>query len=505
MTERYRPSRNATLQEHLGSPNGERYAVSAGHHCTDKLLPSGDAETRKYVEEYYASRGLHWLKPAAEHRSGEKRTRTGLIVATSNQDVSDAVAGQIDYLRELSGQPLESFSPADIQRTVDEGARTLVTPYLNPTSQEKFLQDLGTEIFGLPGMMTDALNNKAESHALVEEFGSDIFKVVEHSVVESHEIGRVGNQFLMEIVDDYQEKGLLDAYHKADSIGLVLRAADSDGGYGNCIVRLVGDIWTVDAFPDEQFSSSHEALSKAEDFFGKMNTSVESRILMSRLIDEEEAPGLSVVVSNGHVMSLDWNGQIKDRDASCVGTSRYIPKNEHCEALYEEFKDSIVEQYGEFLQFVADKQGISFNDIRAITNVDLMMPSPLEVEYQRLSGQKPHPLIAEFNGRLTEYTDAVIGGAHFNEEEHTPQGLINTVDGGVHTYLRYSTQGADTRDVRAALGEVYKDTEVRNDGLVVVRVAPELPHTDMGIIIYGNKDKGLQTLNKTITKVSGVK
>lgn len=501
MKEQAKPTRQQVMDRSIFFPDGSKgYSLSAAHHNVRDCVRAAGAETLEFVDGYYAGRGMAIGIPDSI------RTRTGLFVATSDREVRDAARGQVNHIDGLSSHPIELFNEQNIQAAKNDG-KVLVVPYLNTSEEEAYLQSLDVEIFGLPGVMTDALKNKASAHQMVTEYVNET-KLTDFNVVEGYKIINVNETikeaktFLTEIEDQYKTIGLHEEYERKNAIGVVLRAAESDGGYGSCVVFRENDqyvaTWDGVEGGRKTFPTYEDALIAAQMYLkGTMNESLEDNVVMSRMIDKVDSPGLSVMIADDHVISLGWNNQT---DAySCQGTSNYSPPDEYdeyCRGIQHAFEKQTVDEYEKFLRWVAKKKGIDFAKIRAFTNVDYMIPSELEFEQQKrtrqLQGKEPHPIlpIAEFNPRLTDYTDAVVGGPLFYGGLQTPQMMLDLVAKGLTTYLKYHLpDGVDPLAVRDAVEKM--NGERTDDGLVVVRMAPKaFEKPAISFVIYGNKAEG---------------
>lgn len=496
-------TREQAKRRNIFSSNGAIHDLVVCHHNVEHVVPAITEATMHHIRRQYAPRGLTIPIPSKRNR----RTRIGLLITTSESAVQEAVTEQLHYLSAISGLPFMPITPDDIQAADS----ALVVPYWRSPREEVSLQALNeVNLYGLPGSMSALLKNKADSHMLLKKYDSDTFRVVDFQVVKINDIAPSGSIFLTKIQDGYQELGLLTAYATAHAIGVVLRAAEADGGYGNCIVRKEGSKWVVSTDGVEAGTISFETCQKALKYAQKYllqvtNPMVEERVVMSRLIDKVDSPGSSIIIQDNHVISLGWNGQIqKLGKTACIGTGNYVPKDDSCKRIQKEYEEKMVEEYERFLRWFAGEKGVDFSNIRAIINVDLLIPSALEFEQQRRRGQTLHLPIAEFNPRFTEYTDALVGGTLFSNDAQTPQGLLAVRDRGVHTLLRFPlSYGTDPRDVRKELQKRYQKR--KDYGLVVVRAAPAPQDGSLDpaipVIIYGDVTRGMRELRNAANKV----
>jgi hypothetical protein len=489
------------------------FRLGMADHNVGDCVPALNSASRRYIDTYYPSRAFHIPKTPA---GAKERTRMGFVVAGTDRQIDRAVKEQIIYLNGLKeGLSVERFTPDAIHK------KTLVVPYINTSRKEQEIRASGAEVYGLPGVMTDLLKNKAESHRLVTEFDSDTFQVVKgYEIIDVGTVAESGERFLSEIEAGYTELGLYDAYNNANAIGVVYRSATSDGGYGNCVVKKTGNEWTVSYDGEKEatvsFSTYQEAFKYAQDYLLSLtDQTVERRIVMSRLIDKVDSPGMSLIIQDDHIISLGWNGQMQhDGMTACVETANYIPRKgyeEYCEKIQKEFGQIMIDGYEQFLRFLAEKNGIKFANIRGIINIDFMIPTELEFERQRRSGEKRHLPVAEFNPRFSEYTNPLIGGTLLSDVEQTPQELIRIAERGVHTFAKYPLPvGVDPGKVREELGKRYHNNKLE-EGMVVVLIAPDLHSFEthdgkpvqplMGLVIYGNEEEGKKAIKAAIDKV----
>src|SRR5439155_12313838 len=206
----------------------------------------------------------------------------------------------------------------------------LVLHYINVTKTEAYISDeLGAQIWGLPGQMTHVLKNKALFYQLAGELAEESFRPPDYAIVDVQNVAKEAEAFLRKVERIYKEAGVAQMY----PLGVVLRAAESDGNYGCCLVyEKAGAIVVVqngDAEDAHTYSYWHDALTQAqENLMVTMSPPKETRVVVSRFLDLADSPGMSVVIIDGQVESLHWNGQYqKPGSTACIGTSTYIPRN----------------------------------------------------------------------------------------------------------------------------------------------------------------------------------
>ena len=140
-----------------------------------------------------------------------------------------------------------------------------------------------------------------------------------------------------------------------------------------------------------------------------MDQEKETRIVISRYIDMVDSPGMSVVIMDGRIESLGWNGQLQQNGSkACIGTSTYKPANASLARLQKIYEGQTLAYFEAILRRAAQKCGVDFASMRGVANIDIMLPSELEEMLQKKRGYKPSHYVAECNPRWTNYTDAIM-------------------------------------------------------------------------------------------------
>jgi hypothetical protein len=80
--------------------------------------------------------------------------------------------------------------------------------------------------------MTHALKNKVNFYQLAGEFGLEGFCPPDYTVSNIYDLTRTVTAFLSKVEEIYKQAGVAAAY----PLGVILRAAESDGNYGCCLV-----------------------------------------------------------------------------------------------------------------------------------------------------------------------------------------------------------------------------------------------------------------------------
>jgi hypothetical protein len=190
--------------------------IGAGFHNvggSGVLRASNEAMVRM-VELHYGERCGH-LPLVTEH--------VNVLVSRLTTDISTQMA----YLSQLFGREItaRTFTELEIEhQSVIDGP--LVVPYINVPETEAYVRDkLGGQSWGIPGVMTHTLKNKADFYQLVDELGMDHLGVPDYRVSTLYDVAKDAQVFLSHIEDIYKEAGLASVY----PLGVVLRAAESDG------------------------------------------------------------------------------------------------------------------------------------------------------------------------------------------------------------------------------------------------------------------------------------
>lgn len=506
MAKRGRPTRQQVSRTNIFWPHGEVPDLVAGEHNIRHLLPSEPPARKHLIRVAYAQRGLHIPVPPV----GSK-TRIGLLVnipSDPSVDVEGDIQGQLAYINGMQGRgvpAIELLHARDLVAT----KRKLVVPYVNSPDEEAYLHSLGAEIFGPPAQLFAQLNDKVKFHDWAVAYTREVnpeFAVIKHKNVTTGAIAADGPLFMQEIIEDYDKASLLNDYIKKDGLGVVLRGGDSEGGFGIAKIRYRHKKrqWTVDTAPDKTFTRYADAFAKAQQFFESMNGGDDYPVVMNRFMDVEDSPAESMLIADGHVFSLGWNGQMQEgEDTSCIGTIPYTPQTEQSRKVYTALHERTAPDYAAFIAWVAAKIGIKFNDLRMIVNQDMMMPSELELVFQKRKHEPLHIPRAELNFRLSERTDAIVGAAVLGGVQQTPAGFTE-VAGKLTTYLKYPfPKGVDPRVIRDALGEAYQGKDV-TEGTVFVRVAstpnPKDKNDDprLGLAIYGDPAQHIPMIDSII-------
>jgi hypothetical protein len=453
---------------------GQQRQMGVGfHNIGSGLLRASHAETVRKVERHYGERCGHLPLNAQELR---------VLVAEN----TDAIRTQMVYLSSLMGRTLLPLTADELLQCQQETAeRPLVVPYINVPETEAYVQqELGADVWGLPGRMTHILKNKASFYQLVDEIGLPSFQTPDYRVASVYDLPTAARDFLAVVEEIYHDADMIHEY----PLGVMLRAAESDGNYGCCLLyEQAGRVVMVpngDAGNTLFYRMWSEALMAAQQhLISTMDVQKETRVVISRYIDFVDSPGMSVVLLDGEVASLRWNGQLQLKGSkACVGTSSYNPGSAallHLQQLYEEPTATFFEA---LLRQTAERCQIDFASIRAVANLDIMLPGPLEARLQQRRKAPRVNYLAECNPRWTNYTDAILAMLGVTGREPTVANMRTVIREGISTVDKYPLpEHLDPAVVREWIFE--RDVLLKRDG---TRIICRMAQKPMGLIFAGD-------------------
>lgn len=419
-------------------------------------------------------------------RCGHLPLNAGHIYALVDQHTPD-IRTQMAYLSQLFGQTITPLTLAELKAEKERMAEPapLVVPYINVPETTMRLDDaLDTQLWGLPAKMTHILKNKASFYQLAEEFALEGFYPPDYTIAHIYDLPKAAEKFLARIEEIYQQAGVAQSYPP----GVVLRAAESDGNYGCCLVYANASGIAVvphgDAELTQYYPGWQEALaSSQEHLLASVDTQKEARVVISRYIDFVDSPGMSVVMLEDQVVSLGWNGQLqKEGSKACVGTSTYHPKTPYLQRMQQQYEEQTAAFFETFLRKTAHKCGIDFATIRGLANIDIIIPGELEQRLQRSRKQPAAHYLAECNPRWTNYTDAIMAMLGASRKVQTIANMQTVIQEGICTFDKYPLPAQlDPRLVRECLAE--RDAALQRDG---TRMICRMAKNPMGLIFAGD-------------------
>ena len=452
------------------------------------VLRASDTEVVKYVEAHYGARCGH-IPLNAE--------RICVLVHAPTADIQAHLA----YLSQLIGKEIKAITADELKREQQRSPESpaLVVPYINvPETEQQIRAYLGAESWGLPGKMVTILKNKAQFHQLLDEFDLDGFRTPDYRIVHIADLSKEALRFLDTIEQLLKTTGVTEY-----PLGMILRTAESDGNYGCCLLYQNGNhiiLVPSGGVKPESYTTWQEALAAAQDrLVATMNQEKEARVVISRLLEVADSPGISVVVMDGQIESLRWNGQLQDTGSkACVGTSSYTPKNTYVAQLQRDYEDQAAAFFETLLRRTAQHCGVDFASLRGVANLDLMLAGPLEKQLQEKRGQKPMHYLAECNPRWTNYTDAIMMVIGVNRKEQSISSMRTAIQEGVVAVDKYPIPiDIDPRAVRDCIFQ--RDDLLKHEG---TRVICRMLDNPMGVIFAGDIDKARQELDAIINQLA---
>lgn len=453
------------------------------HNVGPGVLRASNREVIKKVADHYG--------PRCGHIPDHHALRTGVIV----YNTSETIQRQLDYLNKLTGRKFEQISIEDF--STNSG---LVVPYINDEATENYLKERGAKVWGLPSEMVNKLKNKAESHIWMREAHIDGIELPYFEISDVSGAARAGERVLRKTEELYAKVGMRSQYQ----LGVMMRAAESDGNYGACMVyQDEGGKIHVVPDGDPSFAITEIGWKKAFEkarihLESTMNVEKENRVVISRLIDLADSPGLSVFVVDGEVYPLGWNGQAHpEGGTACIGTSSYVPTTSLTERILREEAENSFNAFAALLKKTAESLKIDFKSVRGAANMDLMISGPQELELQKRLGINIPIYVAEVNPRLTNLTDALMLALWIEKKPITFKNLKSRLASGLQTVDRFKfPKDFEVEKMRDKI--IKLDSKLQKEG---TRIIVRMPDNPMGLILIGDTNlaqKKLDNLQKEI-------
>jgi len=464
--------------------SGKKRAIGAGFHNIGGVLRASNKKIVDKLEAHYGERCGHVPLDAQKIR---------VLVDVSTSDIQ----AQMSYLSQLFGKELKAVTFDALQRESAPGERPLVVPYVNvPEAGQRLQGIVEADLWGIPATMVDILKNKADFYHLADELDLQGFRTPDYVISTIYDLHADARRFLACIEELYSEAGVAAHY----PLGIVLRAAESDGNYGSCLLYARGSSILVvrdgDADNMQAYQDWNDALLAAQQSLAvTMDVQKETRIVISRFIDMADSPGLSVVLLEGYMQSLRWNGQLQGPDSkACVGTSSYIPRNAYLRDLQQRYEDQTASFFGSLLKQTAAKCHIDFSTIRGLANIDIILPGEAEIALQQKRKQPPSHYLAECNPRWTNYTDAIMAIIGANRKAPTINNMQTVIREGISTIDKLPLPAhVDPALVREHVWQV--DDTLKQEG---TRIVCRMTKNPMGVIFAGDVKKAQQEFAKVV-------
>jgi hypothetical protein len=465
--------------------------IGAGfHNIGSGVLRASHKEMIDKIEAHYGERCGHIPFDARRIR---------VLVDTPTPDID----AQVAYLGQLFGKEIKAITFEDLKAEKEALSveSPLIVPYVNvPETEQRIKGAVGGTAWGMPGNMVHLLKNKADFYRFADELDLVGFRTPDYKISDIYAISTDAMEFLSEVENIYRKAGLVQKY----PLGIVLRTAESDGNYGSCLVYERGGSIIVlpngDADHTQSYANWNDAIVTAQKIlFSTMNVQKEQRVVISRFVDIADSPGMSVVILEGQVESLRWNGQLQGKDSkACVGTSSYIPKDSYLRYIQQRDEDQTAVFFEKLLRQAAMKCGVDFASIRGIANIDIIIPGALERELQKRRKQEPGHYLAECNPRWTNYTDAVMTIMGANRKTPTVNNMRTVIQEGIFTIDKsVLPANVDPRVVREYVWKI--DDILKQDG---TRIVCRMTKNPMGLIFAGDIQKAQQEFTSVVTMLA---
>ncbi|GAC1627380.1 MAG: hypothetical protein NVS4B11_24640 [Ktedonobacteraceae bacterium] len=477
----------------FATPTSRTLGVGFHNVGSEGVLRASNETMVKKVQHYYGERCGHLPLNARNIRT---------LVDFPSGDIR----AQMAYLSELFGKDVIPVTFDELKQQEGEAPALipLVVPYINlPELATRLHTQLRAESWGLPGIMTHVLKNKASFYQLADELGLPGFYPPDYTIANIFDAAREAEKFLRHIEDIYKTTGVAGIY----PLGVVLRAAEEDGNYGCCLAyEDAGRIVVVqdgDAGHAHSYRHWQEALTNSQaHLLTTMNVQKETRVVISRYIDFADSPGMSVVIMNDRVESLGWNGQLQNPGSkACVGTSTYIPNTVYMQRMQQAYEAQTTAFFEALLRKTAQKCSIDFASIRGVANLDIMIPGELEKRLQHARKQPESNYLAECNPRWTNYTDAIMTVLGANRKEQTIYNMKEVIQANICTFDKYPLpQGIDPQRVRAYIAE--RDAVLKQDG---TRIICRMAKNPMGLIFAGDVVRAQQAVHEILMLLASQK
>ena len=461
------------------------------HNVGTGVLRASNKATIDYVEDHYGQR--------CGHLPLDAQRVCVLVHAHSEENAS-----HLKYLSALYGKEIEAITPLELEQQKDRISAThmLIVPYINvPETEKRFQTDLGAESWGMNADMVSFLKNKADFYQFIDEFEFDGFRSPDYRISHVFDVTKEALGFMNDLEDVVKKAGVSQY-----PLGVMLRAAESDGNYGCSLVyeehKRVKVVPNGEVEHAAYYSSWEEALAVSQQHLtATMDLQKETRIVISRNIDMVDSPGMSVVIMDGRIESLGWNGQLQQNGSkACIGTSTYKPPNASLARLQNTYEGQTLAYFEAVLRRGAQKCCVDFASIRGVANIDIMLPSELEVMLQKKRGHKPSHYVAECNPRWTNYTDAIMTVIGVNRKKQTINNMKMVIQDGIATIDKfYLPEDVDAREVRECIFQ--KDEELKQSG---TRIICRMAKKPLGLIFAGDINIAQQAVTTIIHNLNTV-
>jgi hypothetical protein len=465
------------------------FDVGLAYHNIQNVVRGASREVQQKIASHYGKRAGH-IPDVVNH--------IGVLV----HDATPEVSAQMAYQSTVFGKQISVFTPDSVRSKLSQPL--IIAPYINTEESQRLIKSIGGEVWGPPSVLVAALKNKANCHHAIDALSIEGFSTPEFDIRPIEYVIEGSNEILILAQDMYQKTGLLNQY----PLGVMLRGAESDGNYGAAMVYKKGR--NIVVVPDgnssdqKSFANWDSALNAAQEHLLKgMDQTTENRVVISRLLDLADSPGMSLFISEGKVFSLGWNGQVRNPGSSaCIGTSTYQPESKDLLNIQLEQEKATSEKFTAFLKQMCASASVDFKQLTCFMNVDLMIPGPFEVELQRRLGKKAEITVAEINPRITNWTDTLIYTLWAESLNKTIEQVFTVMAKGVLAVDKFPIaipSSASMTTVREAIQEVDRDLSSQSGSHVYLRM-PDMPN--VGLIFTGDTKSAYQATARKLASLN---
>ncbi|MBN1169314.1 hypothetical protein JXA63_05510 [Candidatus Woesebacteria bacterium] len=450
--------------------NGNPPEIGIGkHNVGSGVLRDSDRQIINKIDAMYGARLGHLPNATSRHIA---------LIEKPHQSTTSKM--HLEYLSTMYGVRIEQMTAKEVNEL--PGSK-LVVPYIYTADVDR-VNGPNTRKWGLPRALVDALKNKAQAHLDMRELQTHGILPVNFDVTNTDRLTTDTLPFITGVEQSYDYYGVANKY----PVGVMIRPQGCDGGYGNAVVEQTqrGIAYTPDGNNErtEYYSSWKAALGAAEGHVRSSSKDANPEIVVSRFIDVEDSPGMTMFMIDGESHSLGWNGQLMSANGkACVGTTTFNPISPYSKRMKSEYEDRSAEALANHIHAVAEKHGVNLNGTRGLLNVDLMIPGEAERLYLERSGQNPNIIyVAEFNPRWTNGSDAAAAVVWATRREHTAREYMQTVRGGLLAVDKEKVPYRSSEERYDRALRINEDLREQGSGVIL-----RMPGQDtIGVIYHGD-------------------
>ena len=246
----------------FASPTPRTLGIGFHNVGSEGVLRASNEAIVKKIQHYYGERCGHLPLNASNIRalvdtpSAEIRAQMAYLSTLFGKDI---IPITFDDLKQ-AGAPTPPVGadlscPAPMYRPSVEQV-PLIVPYINvPEIEKRLHNEFKAESWGLPGIMTNVLKNKASFYQLADDLSLPGFYPPDYTVAHIFDVAWEAEKFLRQVEEIYQKAGVAGAY----PLGVMLRASEEDGNYGCCLAyeEAGGIVVVEDGDPDHTHYYRH--------------------------------------------------------------------------------------------------------------------------------------------------------------------------------------------------------------------------------------------------------